>query len=290
VPAFVPLVIARRRFLRVATFLGVPADARGKRLTPEAEQAALDRIVDHLRRNRIADRISQPANWCLFRAAPQGAQTAHFGTYILDLQQSPEALWAGIHPKHRNMIRGGEKAGVRVLAGPDRVEDFHRLYLATMARNAMAAEPLAFFQALAAAPGLAVHCAVAYDGDVPLGAVFVPYSGHGGFYVHGATADVMTIKGANTFLHHHTLLALRDKGAACYDMVGARLSDVSGTRLAGIQTFKARFGGPLHEGLLWKIDLNKPRCLAYDGLLAARMRLRGQTPTRDIIDQENRKR
>jgi hypothetical protein len=283
------MLIARRKFLTVATFLDVPSDGRGERLTPEAEKTALNQIVGYMRQNQMADRISQPTNWSLFRSAPDGATTARFGSYVLDLRQSTSLLWAGIHPKQRNMIRAAEKAGVRVLSGPERITDFYNLYAATMARNSMKAESFAFFQDLVKRPSMNIHCGVAYDGTIPLGAVFVPYTGHGGFYVYGATADTMTIKGANSYLHYHTILALRDIGAAVYDMVGTRLSDVTGTKLSAIQQFKARYGGKLHEGLLWKMDLNKTRCLAFDGLLTARLWLNGIRASGDIIDQESRK-
>jgi hypothetical protein len=72
-----------------------------------------------------------------------------------------------------------------------------------------------------------------------------------------------------------------DRGAPFYDFVGARLSNVGGTALEGIQQFKAAFGAELIEGLLWKADIAGLRCRALDAV----QRLRGGAAG-DIIDQE----
>lgn len=71
----------------------------------------------------------------------------------------------------------------------------------------------------------------------------------------------------------------------------ARLSNVEGTKLEGIQRLKARFGGALVEGRLWKSDITPNVARLFDLAVAVQrtIRRRGQTKSADIIDQECRK-
>lgn len=284
--ALIPMVIGRKSFLKIATLLGPPVGRDGHALEPEAERRVLNRLVEYIRANRLADRISPPVNWCLFTVTPDGATSAPFGTYELDLLRSEDELWRGLHQKNRNVIRAAERDGASVRVGRDEVGVFHRLYQATMARSQMASEPLDFFEALTANPNINIYCAVVYAGEEPLGAVLVPYSDFGSYYVYGATAASMTVNGANNYLHYRMLLDLRGMGVKKHDFVGARLSDVSGTKLEGIQKFKQRFGATLRTGVIWKMDINPIRCLVFDLLLAAKLAVSGARPARDIIDQE----
>ena len=79
---------------------------------------------------------------------------------------------------------------------------------------------------------------------------------------------------------------LKKRGVKKYDFVGARLSDVSGTKLAGIQKFKKRFGGELKRGYLWKKDINLMKCKLFDLALKVKLKLKGVSMPKDIIDQE----
>ncbi|MDO9322702.1 MAG: GNAT family N-acetyltransferase [Pseudomonas sp.] len=287
--AFMPILIARKAFLKVATCLGPPVSRDGELLEPEAERRVLNLLVGHIRANRLADRISPPVNWCLFSSSPDNATSAPFGTYELDLRCSQDDLWRGLHQKNRNVIRAAEREGVSVRVGAGEVATFHRLYESTMARNQMGSESLDFFEALAASEGVNIYCATVYAGDEALGAVFVPYTEFGSYYVYGATAASMTVNGANNLLHYRMLSDLRELGVRKHDFVGARLSDVSGTKLEGIQKFKKRFGSTLRTGVIWKMDINRIKCFAFDKLLAIKLAAGGGKASKDIIDQENQK-
>lgn len=283
---FVPLVLAKKSFLRVATFLDAPRDRAGNALGKELELAAVEAAVKCIVDAGLADRITQPMNWCRFQSAPAFSKRVEFGSYVLDLRPTVDQIWKGLHQKHRNSIRAAEKAGVRIGQGKECVSDFHRLYRETLERSGMAPEGLAFFEGLASDPLVSTHCAVAYDHDAPLAGVFILYSKLGAYYLYGATSNDMTISGANSYLHYRTIVYLKDLGVASYDFVGARLSDVSGTKLGRIQQFKARFGGELQTGVIWKMDINKVRCAVYDRLLRIRQAMRGAKLSGDIIDQE----
>jgi aminoglycoside 3-N-acetyltransferase len=88
------------------------------------------------------------------------------------------------------------------------------------------------------------------------------------------------------YLHWNTIKLLKLKGVKRYDFVGARLSDVSGTKLEGIQQFKERFGAELEEGFLWKMNLNKFDIFVFDFLIYAKHKANNLNPPIDIIESE----
>ncbi|QJW84094.1 peptidoglycan bridge formation glycyltransferase FemA/FemB family protein [Ramlibacter terrae] len=171
---YVPALARKRAMLATLRFLHVPADARGLPLDAESEALCMEAVLRHVRSHALADRIPAPFNWCVFRGVPQGATSARFGSYVLDLQKPVEQLWKDLHAKHRNGIRNAGARGAQVRQGPDQLATFHRLYQATMARNGMQAEPLAFFEALVAAQPDSMLCAVVYHGDAPQGPCWCP--------------------------------------------------------------------------------------------------------------------
>ena len=289
--AAMPLRVRRRGGVSIATPMFPPLDGQAQRLVPGDEKRFLDDAVRYLGDHRLCDRVNQPANWAVFQAVPEGALSAPFGSYCLDLGGvSTERLFEGIHGKHRNVIRKAERSGVCVKYGSDQVEAFHRLYVETWARSERGCEPLSYFRMLLDLMGEEqAACGVAYFGDEPVGAHVVLWSLYGAYYVYGASAPDPGVSGAVNFLHWTTIQRMKAAGVARYDFVGSRLSDVSGTRLEGIQRFKARFGGRLERGYLWKIDLNRSKCRVYDALRAARQTLRRARKSEDIIDEERRK-
>ena len=61
-------------------------------------------------------------------------------------------------------------------------------------------------------------------------------------------------------------------------------------KLADIQRFKSRFGARLDVGYLWKMDLSRKHCVAFDSLLRLRNAVHGRFSGRgDLIDQERSK-
>lgn len=283
---YAPAVLRKRLFLTDLRFLHAPAGNDGVPLGSDAEARCMAALLQFVRSRGLVDRISAPFNWCLSRSVPYGATASPFGSYVLDLAQSPGELWSGLHSKHRNGIRNASAQGAEIRHGAEQLPAFHRLYVSTMARSGMLAEPLTFFQSLLAAAPESAMCAVVFYRDVAQGGLFVPYSKAGAFYVYGASAESVTPTGAINFLHYETIMQLKERGACKYDFVGARLSDVSGTKLAGIQRFKERFGGQLERGCLWKLDLHPAKARVFDTLARGKAAVLGRKPGADIIDQE----
>ncbi|MCH2232334.1 MAG: peptidoglycan bridge formation glycyltransferase FemA/FemB family protein [Crocinitomicaceae bacterium] len=285
---YVPCLFREGKLLTSLQLLYVPSREDHPKLDKTLEKAMLDHFVNLLKKEQRVDRILQPMHWSVFQAAPAGSIDAPFGSYQIDLSLNEEEIWKGLHSKHRNVIRNAEKKDAIIIDGPAAISRFYELYKDTMQRNNMFLEPLSYFEDLRDS-GISYYCGVVSVSDHDMGAVFIPYTKQGGYYVFGGSEARITLTGAMNYLHYKAILNLREKGVKVYDFVGARLSDVSGTKLDGIQKFKKRFGGELKEGLLWKMDLNKTKCKMYDLALKTKLKLKGSKPLQDIIDQERAK-
>jgi FemAB-related protein (PEP-CTERM system-associated) len=65
--------------------------------------------------------------------APEGAGPAERSTLVLELPESPDALWKSFSPKVRNQVRKSEKEGLRTEpAGPGRLDDFYHVFAVNM--------------------------------------------------------------------------------------------------------------------------------------------------------------
>jgi hypothetical protein len=287
-----PVLLFHTRLMRMAQFQYPPV-CDGKRMAPSAEREFLTSCVEYLKRLLSRHRIIQSQTHCVFAAAPEGASACGFGTYVLDLKsKSEEELFAGLHTDIRRGIRQARERKITVEFGSKALDDCFCVISKTLERSNMHYLSRDALQVIhdALAPADQLLCAAAYHQGKPMAAIVAPLTRTRAFYLDGGSSDDMAVPGANKLLHWETIRLLLHKGVEQYDFVGARLSDVRGTKLEHIQRFKSRFGGRLEQGYLWKMDLNKPVCRLCDMLRALRRRLTGEpTPRPDIIEQELQK-
>lgn len=284
-----PALIKKSKLITSITLLYSPINEEGNAFDIETEEKILNALVEYVEKTKLGDRITQPINWALFQSYPKGSVHIPFGTYDLNLSKGEDEVWKGLHSKHRNVIRNAEKKGGYIKTGSSELKVFYSLYESTMQRSNMYCEPFSYFESLMKGFKDQIFCAVVYRDEEPQGAVFVPYTMEGAYYVYGASADKISLTGAINFLHFEMIKFLIEKGVKKYDFVGARLSDISGTKFEGIQKFKKRFGGELKEGVLWKMDINKAKCKIYDAAVKAKAKLNRLELKGDIIDQELKK-
>ncbi len=285
-----PVRIFKSRFMKMVQILHAPIE-QGVRLTKEHEKEFLDQWVRYLVMEGIVDRVVQPPTHVVFKAAPEQTISSGFGSYYLPLDEKSESdLFAEMHGKHRNVIRNAEKKGVEVKFGKGELSNFYKLYQNTMKKAGMFCEPLSYFEKLQdCLTEKKLLCGVAYFDNEPQGALLMPFSEFGAYYVYGASSEKIQVNGAMNFLHWRVILYMKKQGVKRYDFVGARLSNVAGTKLGGIQQFKERFGARLEKGVLWKKDIRIWKCKIYDRLIALSFLIKGMSLKGDIIDQEIRK-
>lgn len=285
-----PFALRKSKFLTIIQFQFRPLDASAGILEPDAERKFLDAAVDYTREHKLAHRIVQPANFALFGVAPAGSIHAPYGSYVLSLSgKTDEALLAGMQARYRTAIRAAHKLAPEIRTGESELYAFWQLHKATMQRTRMYYEPYAELQHLCANAAENVLVATCYINNELQGGVFLIWTSYSAYYLHGASGNTPLSDGAIKYLHYWCMCYLKRQGAERYDFVGARLSDVSGTKLEGIQNFKKRFGSELEPGFLWKKDISPFVCRAYDSLLHLKLTLKGAKFPQDIIEQERSK-
>ncbi len=285
-----PVVLKKSKFLRLLQFHFKPLGAGAQELSGQEEQNFLEEAVAYIGTHQLAHRIVQPANFALFSEVPKSSSFAPYGSYVINLKElDEEALLAGMQARYRTAVRAAQKLNPEIRMGKEELKAFWDLHQATMDRTRMYAEPYNELKDLSDTSDRTVLIANCYINGELQGGVCIAWSGYGAYYLHGASGNSPLSDGAIKYLHYRCMCYLKQQGAERYDFVGARLSDVSGTKLEGIQNFKKRFGSELKTGYLWKKDISPFVCAAYDSLLLLKLTLKGAKPPKDIIDQERNK-
>jgi hypothetical protein len=250
------------------------------------EQEFLNGAVAHFR--ALGADLVIPATFStLFRTYPRHAVAAPYGSYVIDLTQSEDALWKKVHSKHRNVIRNAEKKGVAIRSGLQYLEAAYKLTLESFLRSAdgfigrrRVESRLTYptFSSQVRALGDYVQVLVAEHEGVIQSAAVIPFSHHSAYYMHGGNI-ASPLTGASNLLQWEAIRRFREMGVRRYDFFGARIDPKAGSKAEGIAKFKERFGGDLHRGYMWKIPFRPVKSAFYS--FAATVRSGG-----DVVDQE----
>ncbi|MBA2611563.1 MAG: peptidoglycan bridge formation glycyltransferase FemA/FemB family protein [Bacteroidetes bacterium] len=287
---FAPIKLSKNKFLNITQFQFPPIKNDGGMLKESEEIVFCEEAVQFISESKLAHRIIQPKNYALFKTKPEKSVSCAFGTYKVDLEnKNNEQLLENMRIKYRYAIRQTQKLNVELKFGILELKPFLELHTETMDRtNAHKENHDSLTKELTALPNNSMLATVYIDNKIQCGA-YIVYSKFGAYYFHAASITTQEGSAANKYLHYKIMCLMREKGVKQYDFVGARLSDISGTKLEGIQNFKKRFGSELVKGYLWKIDLDKTKCKTYDNLLKIKCKLKGTKFPIDIIDQEKNK-
>jgi lipid II:glycine glycyltransferase (peptidoglycan interpeptide bridge formation enzyme) len=153
----------------------------------------------------------------------------------------------------------------------------------TAQRTGMYKDPAAYFQLLRRHLGdKHTETGVVYDGDQPIGGIFMVYSEYAAFCTHAGSGGESKLYGGMKHLHYEMMKLLRDRGVKKYDLVGVRIGGHN-PALEGVFRFKRGFGGQLKEGYLWKADIDGLHLKLYDMM----SKLKNPNLKPDIIDQES---
>lgn len=149
-------------------------------------------------------------------------------------------LLAGMHGKHRNVVRKAQKAGVAVdaVAAPDDLSAFASLYERTMKRQSAAGYyffPPRYWQRLVALGGHLVRFDALCEGDVVASALCL----RGDRWLHyhlGATADTARDLGASNLLLYTAAVWGQEQGLEEFHLGGG-----AGAKEDSLFAFKERF-------------------------------------------------
>lgn len=244
------------------------------------EQAFLDLAMTHFEAAG-ADLVIPASTSTLFRTYPHGAEHAPYGSYVIDLTLSEDALWKGINSSHRRQIKRAQKNGVSIRHGQEHVAVVHGLVRDTFQRSKLPFMSAAEFRRMALALGDNVRILIAEHENRVQACALIPYSNRAAYYAYGGTADAPAT-GAMHLLHWEAMRWFGANGVRRYDFAGSRIDPEAGSKQAGLKTFKERFGSTLMRGYMWKYPFNRLKYRLYG--LAARARSGG-----DIVDAEQRR-
>jgi hypothetical protein len=249
-------------------------------LSLEEEKAFLDEVVRYFK-SAGADIIIPATTNTIFRVYPTGAVAAPYGTLILDLDQSEEAIFMGMNSSHRRKIRLAEKAGVVIKNGLGFMETAYLQVKETFKRSSIPFMSQAAFNRVVRGLGDYVRIYVAEHEGAIQGCIVVPFSRHAAYYVYGGSVPQPTT-GAMNLLHWEALREFRKMGVRCYDFCGVRIDPEKGSKQEGLKAFKERFGPRLVQGFMWKYNLRPLKSAAYN--IGVRLLRSG-----DIVDAERHK-
>jgi hypothetical protein len=275
-----PYTVIKKAIFRMVRFR-VETIAVGEGLNVEEEKAFLNGVIEHLR-SLGADTIIPATTNTIFRAYPDGATAAPYGSYIIDLVEAEDVLWRNIHRITRQNIKTAMKSGVCIREeGIENLDSSYRLIVETFKRSQL---PFMNFEALKRfVSGLGGNgkILVAECQGVLQSCVIYGFSNYCAYAIYGGNGADM-IEGANKLLHWEAVRLFKKLGIQRYDFVGARIDPEKGSKEEAINSFKRRLGGKLSQGYMWKYSLRPVRSLAYS--YAVRL-LRGG----DIVDRERHK-
>lgn len=250
----------------------------------DAEQRFLESVVSELEKIGIQWIAHSPTNG-VFRTFPGGALAVRFGSYRIDLKRDEAVLWSSIHSKHRNVIRNAQRLGLRIERN---ICDYGKVYAMlarTMERSGKNFESRRKFDQLIESLKGNVEIFCVIEGEGVCGCAVMPWSFHSANYLWGGSPDSPPL-GAMNLLHWEAMLYFRSLGVQTYDFFGARITPEPGSKLEGIQRFKARFGAEMAEGYLWKYPLNPTAYWAFNSARSFYHQLKGERWSGDVVDQE----
>jgi len=212
-------------------------------LLPENRSQALDffyKSLKSLTKTAVFLRIEP-----LFREQPVGflIKKTHSQqpakTLVLDLQNSPEKLLAGMHQKTRYNLHLAEKKGVLIQeSGEEGLAEFWRLMTLTSARDAFNLHPRQHYQNLLANKSGEIKLFFAsYEGK-KIAAALVSFWGNKVVYLHGASDNQARNLMAPYLLQWEIIKQAQNQGYRYYDFYG-----IDEEKWPGVTRFKLGFGG-----------------------------------------------
>lgn len=245
-----------------------------------------NQAVDKVRSMKRIDFIFKAQSNVVLQTYPDGATFVPWGTLEVNIQKTDEQLLEACHGKHRNVIRKAQKDGVTVREESDP----HLIY--NVISETMKRQKVPYFPSLNYLSGLKerlpgqVLFLVAEWNSVIQGCAVILFDENKAHYMYGGSIAKPS-SGSLNILHYEAMKRLRDLGVKTYDMVGARIKVVPGSKQEGIQNFKSRFGAELRQGYAFRYVFHPVRYFAFNFIAKSYLFLKGMKYT-DPIEQIQR--
>ncbi|HEY4189623.1 MAG TPA: peptidoglycan bridge formation glycyltransferase FemA/FemB family protein [Candidatus Limnocylindrales bacterium] len=160
-------------------------------------------------------------------------------TRAIDLAADEDALWGDLRKKWRQYVNKARTGGVRVVdAGPERLDDFYRIYRETADRAGFLIRAQSAYRDVWDAFGPSGHARLLFaelaDGT-PVATLFLVRAGTRVVEPYGGMTHAGADSRANYLLKWEAIRSSKEQGATTYDLWGLAHS--------GIAHFKTGFGG-----------------------------------------------
>jgi peptidoglycan pentaglycine glycine transferase (the first glycine) len=228
------------------------------RIDPEVELGGPDdpdgALVDALRR----------AGW---RTAPPIQPVS---SRIIDLRADEDALWGDLRKKWRQYVNRARSGGVRIVdAGPERLDEFYRIYRETASRAGFRIRTASAYRDVwdAFAPSGRTRLLFAeLPGGQPVATLFLVRVGRRVVEPYGGMTAAGADSRANYLLKWEAIRSSREAGAETYDLWGLAHP--------GIAHFKTGFGGrEIRYVGAWDLVLDRLGRRTYHVAQRARLRM-----------------
>jgi lipid II:glycine glycyltransferase (peptidoglycan interpeptide bridge formation enzyme) len=208
---------------------------------------------------------------------------AEWGTYQVRIDRSDHELLEMLHQKHRNVIKKAVRDEVYVKS-LDNIDVVYECVRGTLVRQGLPYFPSrGQLRSLVANLPFNVLNIGCFSGQNLQGIATVVFDRGTGYYLYGGSVQY-PIGGALNLLQLEVMKKLRDIGVANYDLFGARINVVPGSKYEGIQRFKSRFGASLKIGYAFRMTFSPLRYRMFTTMMGAYFRIKGRRYF-DPVDQ-----
>ncbi|WP_149711753.1 peptidoglycan bridge formation glycyltransferase FemA/FemB family protein, partial [Campylobacter concisus] len=248
-----PYYISKKLFFRYIIF---PSQTiyLTKGITADDERRFLDGVVCLIKNDlRHVDFILQSPTNVVFKIYPNNSIFCQFGTYVVDLLQDENNIFKQIHQKHRNVIKKAQSDGVAIVNGKQYCNEVLNIINQTMLRQKMTpfnSVAVNEFECL----NKNIEYYVSIYKNIVQGAALIYWDQYSAYYMYGGSID-KPHSGSLNLMHWQIIQDMKKKGIQKYDFVGARIHPLKYSKISTIQRFKARFGGCMKIGYLWKYPI-----------------------------------
>jgi peptidoglycan pentaglycine glycine transferase (the first glycine) len=178
----------------------------------------------------------------------RGAKEENFplATLIIDSTKSEEEIKASMKSKGRYNIRVAEKHGVEVGESKD-VGEFFQLLEKTTERDGFSAHTKDYYQKLLDTFGENGKLLVAKKDGKAIGGIILTFAGDTCTYYYGASDHEFRNLMAPYLLQWKGIQLAKERGCKFYDFLGIAPPESMNHHLAGVSSFKLKFGGEIVE-------------------------------------------
>ena len=255
-----PYFLDKRAIFTRMVFTTAPI-ARGTNISREEEQNFMDGVIDYVKHHRLCDFIYKAQSNVVFQSCPKESVCVPWGTYEVNIDKTPDALFDSFNPKSRNAIRKALKEQVRVYT-TDNVALVYENIKATLARQASVHYPTKeYLEKLLRLCDNAVFL-IATKEEAIQGSLILLYDHERGYAMYAGSIAKPQV-GSLDLLHYEAMKFLQKRGVRMYDFVGTRIHIQKHSKQAGIDRFKRKFNPIRQEGIAFRTVIRPEKYYLY---------------------------